>query len=214
MRLILLGAPGTGKGTQGALLEKKLQIPRISTGEMLRAAIADGTQIGMEAKGYLDAGQLVPDEVVTGIVKERLSMDDAKNGFILDGYPRTVSQAEAFDEFLEESESKLDGTIFLDVAEKDILARLAGRRSCSACGKDFNVTMRPDEWEVRDCKDRQRCQLVYRSDDKPDVVVKRLKVYHQQTSHLFHYYKEQGCLIEIDGFGSVEDVFERIQKEL
>lgn len=214
MRLILLGAPGTGKGTQGALLEEYLQVPRISTGEMLRAAIADGTKVGLEAKAYLDAGQLVPDEVVTGIVKERLSMDDAAAGFILDGYPRTVSQAEAFDQFLKENNSKLDGTIFLDVAEKNILARLAGRRSCSACGMDFNVTMRPHEWEIRDCRDRQRCQLVYRSDDKPDVVVKRLKVYQQQTAPLFDYYTKQGCLIEIDGFGSVEEVFERIRKEL
>ena len=214
MRLIMLGAPGTGKGTQGALLEETYQVPRISTGEMLRAAIAEGTEIGLQAKRYLDAGQLVPDEVVTGIVKERLSLDDAKEGFILDGFPRTVSQAQALDEFLRENDTRLDGTIFLDVAEKDILARLAGRRSCSTCGMDFNVTMRPHEWEIRDCPDRQKCQLVYRSDDKPDVVVKRLKVYQQQTAPLYDYYKEQGCLIEIDGFGSVDQVSERIRKVL
>ncbi|MGN0975646.1 MAG: adenylate kinase [Gemmiger sp.] len=198
MKLILLGAPGAGKGTQAEILCDKLGIPTISTGNILRAAVKEGTPMGLKAKSFMDAGALVPDEVIVGIVKERLAADDCKNGFILDGMPRTIAQGEA----LEAMGVEIDKVLNLVVADEEITKRMSGRRVCSSCGASYHiVNKRPAKEGVCD-----RCggELVIRKDDEPATVLDRLKAYHEQTEPLVEFYRSRGKLVDAPDQGSVE----------
>ena len=188
MKLILLGAPGAGKGTQAEILCKKLGIPTISTGNILRAAIKDGTPTGLKAKSYIDAGALVPDEVIIGIVNERLSQDDCKNGYILDGVPRTIAQAEA----LEKAGIAFDAVVSIEISEEEILRRMTGRRVCEACGSTYNVVAIPPRREG--ICDNCGGKLIQRKDDTPETVRERLKVYHTETEPLVDFYAQRGLL--------------------
>ena len=188
MKLILLGAPGAGKGTQAEILCKKLGIPTISTGNILRAAIKDATPTGMQAKSYIDAGKLVPDEVIIGIVHERLAQDDCKSGYILDGVPRTIAQAEA----LEKAGIGFDAVVSLEISEEEILRRMSGRRVCEACGSSYNVVAIPPR--VEGICDNCGGKLIQRKDDTPETVRERLKVYHTETEPLVDFYAARGLL--------------------
>ncbi len=188
MKLILLGAPGAGKGTQAEVLCRKLGIPSISTGNILRAAIKDGTPTGLKAKSYIDAGALVPDEVIIGIVDERLAQDDCKNGYILDGVPRTIAQAEA----LEKAGIKFDAVVSIEISEEEILRRMSGRRVCGACGASYNVDFVPPR--VEGICDSCGGKLIQRKDDTPETVRERLKVYHTETEPLVDFYANRGLL--------------------
>ena len=208
MKLILLGPPGAGKGTQAEILNKKLNIPTISTGNILRAAVKDGTPMGVKAKSYMDAGALVPDEVIVGIVKERLQADDCKNGFVLDGMPRTIAQGEA----LEEMGVQIDKVLNLVVADEAITERMTGRRVCAACGASYHIVNKPSKKEGL-C-DRCGGELVIRKDDQPATVLDRLKAYHEQTEPLVAFYRERGKLVEIPDQGSIEATNALIMKAL
>ena len=212
MRLILVGPPGAGKGTQAEVLTKKLAIPHISTGDMFRKALKEQTPLGMEAKGYMDAGQLVPDSVTIGIVKERLAQSDCADGFLLDGFPRTIPQADALEDTLLELGVKIDGVINIQVDHSELLARLTGRRVCSACGATYHVISNPSKAGDK-C---QGCQavLIQRSDDTEATVDNRLNVYNQQTAPLVEYYQKKGILLNIDGSESVEKVTSQILNAL
>ena len=188
MKLILLGAPGAGKGTQAEILCKKLGIPTISTGNILRAAIKDGTPTGLKAKSYIDAGALVPDEVIIGIVDERLRQDDCRNGYILDGVPRTIAQAEA----LEKAGIQFDAVVSIEISEEEILRRMSGRRVCEACGSSYNVEAIPPRREG--ICDNCGGKLIQRKDDTPETVRARLKVYHTETEPLVGFYAQRGLL--------------------
>ena len=188
MKLILLGAPGAGKGTQAEILCKKLGIPTISTGNILRAAIKDGTPTGMKAKSFIDAGQLVPDEVIIGIVSERLAQADCAGGYILDGVPRTIAQAEA----LERSGIAFDAVVSIEISEDEILRRMGGRRVCEACGSSYNVDAVPPR--VPGICDNCGGKLIQRKDDTPETVRERLKVYHTETEPLVDFYAQRGLL--------------------
>ena len=188
MKLILLGAPGAGKGTQAEVLCRKLGIPSISTGNILRAAIKDGTPTGLKAKSYIDAGALVPDEVIIGIVDERLAQDDCKNGYILDGVPRTIAQAEA----LEKAGIIFDAVVSIEISEEEILRRMSGRRVCGACGASYNVDFVPPR--VEGICDNCGGKLIQRKDDTPETVRERLKVYHTETEPLVDFYANRGLL--------------------
>lgn len=188
MKLILLGAPGAGKGTQAEILCKKLGIPTISTGNILRAAIKDGTPTGMKAKSFIDAGQLVPDEVIIGIVSERLAQADCAGGYILDGVPRTIAQAEA----LERSGIAFDAVVSIEISEDEILRRMGGRRVCEACGSSYNVDAVPPR--VPGICDNCGGKLIQRKDDTPETVRERLKVYHTETEPLVDFYAARGLL--------------------
>ncbi|MCI9445700.1 MAG: adenylate kinase [Oscillospiraceae bacterium] len=188
MKLILLGAPGAGKGTQAEILCKKLGIPTISTGNILRAAMKDGTPTGLKAKSYIDAGALVPDEVIIGIVDERLAQDDCKNGYILDGVPRTIAQAEA----LEKAGITFDAVVSIEISEEEILGRMTGRRVCEACGSTYNVVAIPPRREG--ICDNCGGKLIQRKDDTPETVRERLKVYHTETEPLVDFYAQRGLL--------------------
>ena len=188
MKLILLGAPGAGKGTQAEILCKKLGIPTISTGNILRAAIKEGTPTGLKAKSYIDAGKLVPDEVIIGIVHERLAQDDCKSGYILDGVPRTIAQAEA----LEKAGIKFDAVVSIEIGEEEILRRMNGRRVCEACGSSYNVVSIPPR--VEGICDNCGGKLIQRKDDTPETVRERLKVYHTETEPLVDFYAARGLL--------------------
>ena len=188
MRLILLGAPGAGKGTQAEVLCKRLGIPSISTGNILRAAIKDGTPTGLKAKSYIDAGALVPDEVIIGIVDERLAQDDCRNGYILDGVPRTIAQAEA----LEKAGIGFDAVVSIEISEEEILRRMSGRRVCGACGASYNVDFVPPR--VEGICDSCGGKLIQRKDDTPETVRERLKVYHTETEPLVDFYANRGLL--------------------
>ena len=188
MKLILLGAPGAGKGTQAEILCKKLGIPTISTGNILRAAIKEGTPTGLKAKSYIDAGKLVPDEVIIGIVHERLAQDDCKSGYILDGVPRTIAQAEA----LEKAGIGFDAVVSIEISEEEILRRMNGRRVCEACGSSYNVVSIPPR--VEGICDNCGGKLIQRKDDTPETVRERLKVYHTETEPLVDFYANRGLL--------------------
>ena len=188
MKLILLGAPGAGKGTQAEILCKKLGIPTISTGNILRAAIKEGTPTGLKAKSYIDAGKLVPDEVIIGIVHERLAQDDCKSGYILDGVPRTIAQAEA----LEKAGITFDAVVSIEISEEEILRRMSGRRVCGACGASYNVDFVPPR--VEGICDSCGGKLIQRKDDTPETVRERLKVYHTETEPLVDFYANRGLL--------------------
>ena len=204
MKLILLGAPGAGKGTQAEILCKRLGIPSISTGNILRAAIKDGTPTGVQAKSYIDAGQLVPDEVIIGILNERIARDDCAKGYILDGVPRTIGQAEA----MEKSGIEIDAAIALEISEDEILRRMSGRRVCEACGSSFNMEAIPPR--VEGICDNCGGKLIQRQDDTPETVHKRLEVYHKETKPLIGYYAERGLLKTVDVSDSKEGTYHRI----
>ncbi len=198
MKMILLGAPGAGKGTQAEILCDKLGIPTISTGNILRAAVKEGTPMGQKAKSFMDAGALVPDDVIVGIVKERLAQPDCANGFILDGMPRTIAQGEA----LEQMGVEIDKVINLIVADESIIQRMSGRRVCAKCGASYHIINKPSSNEG--VCDRCGGELVIRKDDEPATVLDRLKAYHQQTEPLVAFYRERGKLVEVPDQGSIE----------
>ena len=198
MNLILLGAPGAGKGTQAEVISETLKIPTISTGNMIREALKSGTEMGRKAKEYVDAGKLVPDEVVIGIIEDRLKAEDCKNGFILDGFPRTIPQAEALDQI-----AKIDCALALEVPNEVIEKRMTGRRVCLRCGATYHVEANPPR--VKDICDICGDKLVIRSDDQPDVVRHRLETYHEQTEPLKGYYDAQGKLKSIDGTKGIHE---------
>ena len=199
MNLILLGAPGAGKGTQAEVICKALNIPAISTGNILREAIKNQTPLGMEAKTYMDGGKLVPDEIVINILKERLQKDDCKNGFILDGFPRTVPQAEALDQM----NVRIDRVVDIEVADEKITARLSGRRVCESCGASYHTQYKPSK--VEGVCDACGGKTVQRKDDHPDTVKERLRVYHEQTEPLIDYYTKAGKLVVVEGQEEVAD---------
>ena len=199
MKLILLGAPGAGKGTQAEVICEKFNIPAISTGNILREAIKNGTEMGIKAKSYIDNGNLVPDEVVIGIINDRLAADDCKNGFILDGFPRTIPQAEALDKM----NIGIDCALSIEVADEKIMQRLSGRRVCLTCGATYHVDYKKPAKEgiCNNCG----AELVQRNDDKPETIADRLAVYHNQTEPLNEYYKKAGKLITVEGQEEVKD---------
>ncbi len=212
MRLVLLGAPGAGKGTQAKKLIEKYGIPQISTGDLLRAAVSAGTQLGKEAKSYMDKGELVPDRVVLGMVEERLQQDDCKKGYILDGFPRNVAQAEALDNMLNKLGMSLDAALSVDVPFDDLMKRLTGRRTCKACGQMYNVYFNPPKKEG--ICDRCGGELFQRDDDKEETIKKRLEVYNSQTAPLIDYYGKKGILKSVQGTGSIDEIFNNICKVL
>ena len=204
MKLILLGAPGAGKGTQAEILCKKLGIPTISTGNILRAAIKDGTPTGLKAKSYIDAGALVPDEVIIGIVHERLAQPDCQNGYILDGVPRTIAQAEA----LEKAGIQFDAVVSIEISEEEILSRMSGRRVCGACGSSYNVVAIPPR--VEGICDNCGGKLIQRKDDTPETVRERLKVYHTETEPLVDFYRQRGLLRPVQSAGTKDETTQAI----
>lgn len=199
MNLILLGAPGAGKGTQAEVICDHLNIPAISTGNILREALKNGTELGLQAKSYMDSGALVPDEIVIGILKDRIQQDDCKNGFILDGFPRTVPQAEA----LESMGVQIDKVVDIEVADEKIMQRLSGRRVCQDCGASYHIEYKPSKVEGK-C-DKCGGETVLRKDDHPDTIKDRLRVYHEQTEPLKEYYAKTGKLAVVEGQEEVAD---------
>lgn len=212
MKLILLGPPGAGKGTQAKMLTERFAIPQIATGDILRGALQAGTPLGLQAKTYMDAGALVPDEVVIGIVRERLQQDDCLPGFILDGFPRTVAQADALQATLAVLDRRLDRVVSLTVDADALVERLTGRRTCRECGRGYHVRFDPP------C-DEQRCdacggELYQRDDDREETIRKRLSVYAQQTAPLIDYYRAAGLLVELDGMQPIAEVQEQVLSAL
>ncbi|MCI5821746.1 MAG: adenylate kinase [Lachnospiraceae bacterium] len=208
MKIIMLGAPGAGKGTQAKQIASKYQIPHISTGDIFRANIKNGTELGKKAKEYMDQGLLVPDELTCDLVMDRISQDDCANGFVLDGFPRTIPQAEALDAALTKVGAKMDFAIDVDVPDSHIVNRMSGRRACLNCGATYHVVAIPPKKEG--ICDTCGKELVLRDDDKPETVQKRLDVYHDQTQPLIDYYKNQGILKSVDGTVPMEEVFANI----
>ena len=208
MRLVLLGAPGAGKGTQAKILVEKYGIPQISTGDLLRAAVAAGTALGKEARSYMDKGELVPDSVVLGMVEERLKQDDCKKGYILDGFPRNTKQAEALDKMLSPLNMSLTAALSVDVPFDDLMKRLTGRRTCKACGQMYNVYFNAPKKEG--VCDKCGGELFQRDDDKEETIKKRLEVYNAQTAPLIDYYDKKGILKSVAGTGSIDDIFKKV----
>lgn len=208
MNIILMGLPGAGKGTQASKIIKKYPIPHISTGDMFRLAIKNETELGKEAKSYMDEGELVPDEVTVGIVKERLSQSDAKEGFLLDGFPRTVEQAKALNDIMDELGTQIDRTINVDVDEEELMNRLTGRRICEVCGTAYHLVFNPPKQEG--VCDLDGGKLYQREDDNPETVANRLEVNLKQTQPLLDFYKEQDVLVNVDGSKDIDDVFVEI----
>jgi adenylate kinase len=212
MKLLIMGPPGAGKGTQAAKIVSEYQIPHISTGDMFRAAIKDGTELGHKAKSYMDAGELVPDEVTNGIVKERLDKDDAKNGFLLDGYPRTINQGVALDETLHTLDMNIDAVINIVVDNDLLVERVIGRRICKSCGATYHTSFNPPK--TAGLCDQCGGELYQRKDDDEETVKNRLAVYNNQTKPLLDYYSAKGNLFNINGEQEIDDVFQDIQKTL
>ena len=212
LRLILLGAPGAAKGTQADIISKNYGIPQISTGVILREEIAKGSELGNRVKSIIEAGNLVPDEDVVAIVRERLKNDDCKNGYILDGFPRTIPQAEALDKMLSELGSKIDAVISIEVDDEDIIKRMSGRRVCKKCGASYHVEYNPSPADENcgNCGET----LTIREDDDPAVVADRLKVYHEKTAPLKEFYKNQGKLRVVQGCEKLEDTTSNVNKAL
>ena len=208
MKIIMLGAPGAGKGTQAKQIAAKYQIPHISTGDIFRANIKNGTELGKKAKEYMDQGLLVPDELTCDLVMDRIGQEDCANGFVLDGFPRTIPQAESLDAALSKIGQKMDFAIDVDVPDSHIVKRMSGRRACLSCGATYHIVASPPKKEgICDACGKE---LVLRDDDKPETVQKRLDVYHEQTQPLIDYYKKQGILHSVDGTQPMEDVFANI----
>jgi len=212
MNLILLGAPGSGKGTQAKFLVRKYSIPQISTGDILREEVKSGTVLGLKAKEYMDKGQLVPDEVVVGMVEERVKKGDCRAGFILDGFPRTVAQADALEGTLQRMKKALSRVILVNVDEDELVKRLTGRRVCEKCGAGYHVIFDPPKQEG--VCDKCQGKLYQRDDDKESTIRNRLKVYDNQTAPLIEYYQKKQLLSVVDGMGSIEEIFGRISKAL
>lgn len=212
MKIVMLGAPGAGKGTQAKMIAAKYQVPHISTGDIFRANIKNGTELGRKAKEYMDQGLLVPDELTVDLVIDRISQDDCQKGYILDGFPRTIPQAEALDAALSKRGEKMDYAIDVDVPDENIVTRMSGRRACTGCGATYHIVYNPS-------KKGEACEtcgekLILRDDDKPETVQKRLTVYHDQTQPLIEYYSGQGILKSVDGTQDMNDVFTSITKIL
>lgn len=212
MRIVLLGAPGSGKGTQAKKLMADRNIPQISTGDILRAAVAAGTRFGQKAKDIMEAGQLVSDDVMLGIISERLAEKDTEKGFILDGFPRTKQQARDLDELLDELERPLDAAVLMDVDFDILMKRLTGRRTCSVTGKLLNIHFSSQE-ELDECRNAGG-ELVQREDDNEDTIRSRLEVYREQTEPLVDFYRKRGKLLSIDAEGTVDEVYERLLEVL
>lgn len=212
MKIIMLGAPGAGKGTQAKMIAEKYGIPHISTGDIFRANIKNGTELGAKAKEYMDKGLLVPDELVCDLVVDRIQQADCEKGYILDGFPRTIPQAEALENALNAIEQKLDYAIDIDVPDENIINRMSGRRACVGCGATYHVLFNPTKVEGK-C-DVCGESLILRDDDKPETVKKRLDVYHTQTQPLIDFYTERKVLVEVDGTQSMDKVFDDIMKIL
>ncbi len=212
MKLIMLGAPGAGKGTQAKKISAKYEIPHISTGDIFRANIKGGTELGMKAKAFMDQGQLVPDEITIGMLLDRIKEDDCKNGYVLDGFPRTIPQAESLTKALTELGDKIDWAVNVDVPDENIISRMSGRRACLGCGQTYHIVYNaPKQEGICDACGEA---LVLRDDDKPETVKKRLEVYHKQTQPLIDYYRTAGVLAEVDGTKDLENVFQDIVKIL
>ena len=212
MKIIMLGAPGAGKGTQAKMIAEKYGLPHISTGDIFRANIKNGTELGKEAKEYMDKGLLVPDELTVRLLLDRVAQDDCKNGYVLDGFPRTIPQAEVLDEKLSELGEKVDYAINADVPDENIVNRMSGRRACLNCGATYHIVSIPPKKEG--ICDVCASALVLRDDDKPETVQNRLKVYHDQTQPLIDFYEKKGVLRSVDGTLPMEEVFTAITKIL
>ncbi|MCA1024334.1 adenylate kinase [Halobacillus litoralis] len=212
MNLILMGLPGAGKGTQAEKIVEKYDIPHISTGDMFRLAIKEGTSLGQEAKSYMDKGELVPDEVTIGIVRERLSKPDCQKGFLLDGFPRTIAQAEALHNLLADMERSLDYVLHIDVPKEKLIERLTGRRICPTCGATYHVVFNPPK-EDGVC-DNDGSALTQREDDQPETVKKRLEVNVEQQQPLLDFYQDQGYLVSFEGDKDINEVFVDIDQKL
>lgn len=208
MKIIMLGAPGAGKGTQADKICAKYNIPHISTGDIFRANIKNNTELGQKAKSYIDKGELVPDELVVDLVVDRIKADDCTNGYVLDGFPRTIPQAEALDAALAAINDKVDYAINVEVPDENIINRMSGRRACVACGATYHIVHIPTK--VEGVCDKCGAELILRDDDKPETVKNRLNVYHEQTQPLIDYYTAKNVLHEVDGTKAMEDVFSSI----
>ena len=205
MKIIMLGAPGAGKGTQAKKIAEKYGIPHVSTGDIFRSNIKEGTELGRKAKEYIDQGALVPDELTIGMLMDRIQNEDCKNGYVLDGFPRTIPQAESLKEALSERGQKIDFAINVDVADENIINRMAGRRACISCGATYHLVYNPSK--VPGICDVCGAELILRDDDKPETVKKRLSVYHDQTKPLIEYYGKTGVLVSVDGTQDLNKVF-------
>ena len=208
MKIIMLGAPGAGKGTQAKKIAEKYGIPHISTGDIFRANIKNQTELGQKAKAYMDQGALVPDELTLELIMDRFANDDCKNGYVLDGFPRTIPQAEALTKALADKQDAVDYAVNVDVPDEAIVSRMSGRRACLACGGTYHIKFNPTK--VEGICDACGGELVLRNDDKPETVQKRLDVYHEQTQPLIEYYQNQNILKEVDGTLPMEEVFQAI----
>ncbi|MCI8624965.1 MAG: adenylate kinase [Lachnospiraceae bacterium] len=208
MKIIMLGAPGAGKGTQAKKIAERYGLPHVSTGDIFRANIKNGTELGMEAKKYMDQGMLVPDELTVKILLDRVAQEDCKNGYILDGFPRTIPQAEVLDKALTELGDKIDYAVNVHVPDENIVNRMSGRRACVSCGGTYHVVYAPTKKEG--ICDACGGELILRDDDKPETVQKRLAVYHEQTQPLIDFYQNKGILVEVDGTKEMAEVFEAI----
>ena len=212
MKIVMLGAPGAGKGTQAKRIAEKFNIPHVSTGDIFRANIKNGTALGKEAKEYMDQGKLVPDELTVRILLDRVAQEDCKNGYVLDGFPRTIPQAEVLDSELAKLGTGVDYAINVEVPDDNIIGRMSGRRSCLKCGATYHLSFLPSKKEG--ICDNCGSELVLRDDDKPETVKKRLDVYHEQTQPLIDFYNNKGVLKEVDGTVAPDDVFKAIEEIL
>jgi len=212
MKIVMLGAPGAGKGTQAIKIADKFGIPHISTGDIFRANIKGGTELGMKAKSYMDKGQLVPDEVTIGMLLDRIAEDDCKDGYVLDGFPRTIPQAESLTKALADKGDKIDFALDINVPDEAILTRMSGRRACPKCGATYHIVYAAPQKE--NICDKCGSELIIRSDDKPETVQDRLNVYHKQTEPLISYYKNEGVFCEVDGTKELQEVFNDVVKVL
>lgn len=208
LNIILMGLPGAGKGTQAEKIKEKYQIPHISTGDMFRSSIKEGTVLGKKAQSFMDQGALVPDEVTIGIVEERLQKDDCQRGFLLDGFPRTIAQAEALQEILNKLDTTLDHVLHVNVPDENLVERLSGRRTCPTCGRTYHIIYNPPVKEG--VCDKDGTELIQRTDDEPDMVKKRLDVNKEQTKPLLDFYEEKGYLVTVNGDQDIDNVFQDI----
>jgi adenylate kinase len=212
MILVFLGAPGSGKGTQAMMVSKKYRVPQICTGDMLREAVQREDPLGIKAAEYMNAGELVTDDIVVKLIKQRIEKSDCKEGFLLDGFPRTIAQANSLDEMLKHKERAISGVICIDVEVKELIRRLTGRRVCLQCGRLYHIELNPPE--NNELCDICKISLIQREDDKPDVVLSRLKVYREETAPLVEFYQRKSLLIPIEGNGKVEKIFQEIAHKI